>query len=226
MNEGSHYVLCYDIRQRILKQKSGWPADRCQTFLFRPDIMNPIATDRHVLTNHYYDANTLPYTGPFSPFWKSLVELQRFLEQFKLNNFDDLLLAISIDVSLLTQSELEYFHSLLGNKNQKLLKLKLFECLATPGKVQESWEFIGFDVSDSGFTSAISNMGFTSDDDIPSLRAKWGPYLNEYHLFDQAENAVRFKEFSNQRAPEHAPFFVFGLWSISGDQQLYKKVIK
>ncbi len=125
------------------------------------------------------------------------------------------MLAISIDVSLLTQGEVEYWCNLLGNKDQVSSKSKLFECLATPNRIQAGWNLLGYDVSDSGFTSAVSNMGFTSGDNVPSLRERWGPCLNKHHLFDRAEDAVSFKELSNQRIPEHAPFSVFGLWEIS-----------
>ena len=42
----------------------------------------------------------------------------------------------------------------------------------------------------------------------------WGPRLNEHHLFKNAESAFAFRLVTNRRVPEHAPFFVYGLWLI------------
>jgi hypothetical protein len=38
--------------------------------------------------------------------------------------------------------------------------------------------------------------------------------LNHHHLFTSLEPAWIFREVSNQRVPEHRPFFVYGLWLI------------
>ena len=215
MRQNNCYLLCFDVRQQALNRELDWPDERRQTYLFRPDIKFPVSTDRHVLDtldSRYYDADTFPYTGPFSPFWENLAELQLFLDALKLNAKNYWLMAISIDSSLLTQSDFKYWNKLLGNKSQALLKARLFEGLATPNAVDEGWEFLGYDVADTGFTSALSNMGFTDDDNLPNLRAQWGGVLNTHHLFNKTDDAVQFKEFSNLRAPEYAPFYIFGLW--------------
>lgn len=73
------------------------------------------------------------------------------------------------------------------------------------------WIFLGYDVADSGFTSGLSNCGFGQD--VHGLRAEWGTRLNAFGLFDSAADALAFARLSDQRIPEHATFFAFGLWS-------------
>jgi len=38
--------------------------------------------------------------------------------------------------------------------------------------------------------------------------------LNEHHLFNEIDPARLFKEWADRRVPEHAPFFVFGLYIV------------
>jgi hypothetical protein len=63
--------------------------------------------------------------------------------------------------------------------------------------------------------SALSNCGFFPHvEEAQSLRDKWGPQLNDYHLFDEAQAAMKFKDFANKRIREHADFFVYGIWLV------------
>ncbi len=77
------------------------------------------------------------------------------------------------------------------------------------------WHLLGYDVADVGRTSGLSNCGFVPDvEDVAALRARWGPSLNEWHLFTDLEEALSFAEMSDVRVAEHAPFHVFGLWEV------------
>lgn len=216
-----NHVLCFDVRinggNKHADDTFCWPEDRKQHFLYRLDVNIPISIDRNVtetIDSHFYDANTSGYTGPFSPRWENLDALRLLAKTSNINPEDYYFLPISIDISLFTERELEHWNSLLGNKSQNVSPATLFEGLASPNTVDKSWEFLGYDVADTGFTSAISNMGFTADDNLPKLRAQWGDTLNMHHLFNKTDDALRFKEFSNHRVPEHAPFFIYTLWRI------------
>ncbi len=86
---------------------------------------------------------------------------------------------------------------------------------AKPATIDDSWQFLGYDVSDLWCMSGLMNMGFVSGyDGAEALRAKWGPHLNASHLFDDPVPAEEFKNFSNQRVKEHAPFYVIGIWRV------------
>jgi hypothetical protein len=49
---------------------------------------------------------------------------------------------------------------------------------------------------------------------VPDLHAEFGPHLNRHHLFDDVEHATRFARLRSGQVVEHAPFFVYRIWSI------------
>lgn len=81
-----------------------------------------------------------------------------------------------------------------------------------PAAISATWECLGYDVADPTI-SGLSNCGYDPDERT-ALIPRWAPRLNEHHLFTQLDDAYAFRELTNQRVTEHAPFFVFGLWRI------------
>lgn len=51
----------------------------------------------------------------------------------------------------------------------------------------------------------------------PNFRRDWSGKLNEHHLFESPTTARAFRDASNLRVPEHAPFFVFALLRIDDE---------
>jgi hypothetical protein len=72
-------------------------------------------------------------------------------------------------------------------------------------------ELIGYDVADATMLSALMNCAF-SEPDARTAATRWSARLNEHHLFGNAEDALAFRSESETRVPEHAPFFVYGLY--------------
>ncbi|HEY2018057.1 MAG TPA: hypothetical protein VGH38_31345, partial [Bryobacteraceae bacterium] len=77
-----------------------------------------------------------------------------------------------------------------------------------------AWRFLGFDITDGSFLSGLSDCGYR-DDEHDGLAEVWAGRLNRYHLFDDLDYAFQFRALTNRRVPEHAPFFVIGLWLIA-----------
>jgi hypothetical protein len=73
-----------------------------------------------------------------------------------------------------------------------------------------AWMRLGFDVADQGYTSALSNCGWSKDERRGAV-ARWSPLLNEHGLLATAGAADAFRSDADDRAPEHAPFFVYRL---------------
>lgn len=82
-----------------------------------------------------------------------------------------------------------------------------------PSTIQEGWVFLGYDVADRSLLSGLSNCGYTASQ-VTQFREAFGRYLNDYHLFESLDMALQFKEVSDVRVKEHAPFYVYGLWRI------------
>jgi len=83
-----------------------------------------------------------------------------------------------------------------------------------PREVEGEARLLGYDIADDVFLSGLSNCGYT-DEEKTALRSTWASRLNRFHLFDQADVAFEFKTLTEARVPEHAPFFVFGIYRLS-----------
>lgn len=77
--------------------------------------------------------------------------------------------------------------------------------------VEEETERLGYDVADEVMTSGLSNCGY-SDREKERIRSTWAGRINAFHLFDDADLALEFRALTEARVPEHAPFFVFGVY--------------
>jgi len=82
-----------------------------------------------------------------------------------------------------------------------------------PRSLDPSWRLLGYDVACSGFFSALCNCGLKPEE-MKAARGKWAPLLNSDNLFEDKAVAWEFKRFYDERIPEHAPFFIYGLWQI------------
>jgi hypothetical protein len=90
-----------------------------------------------------------------------------------------------------------------------------------PALRDPAWALLGYDVCDQWLLSGLSNCGYgTNESEIQILRETYTSDLNEHHLFDALKPAVDFMHLSDERVPEHAPFFVFGIWLIKKEEGL------
>ncbi len=76
-----------------------------------------------------------------------------------------------------------------------------------------AWRRLGYDVADGSPISGLMNCGYTPDE-VFALRGEWAARLNEHHLFDDPQHALNFASLTDARVPEHAPFFVYGLYLV------------
>ena len=81
-----------------------------------------------------------------------------------------------------------------------------------PASLNKEWTFLGYDVADDGFISGLSDCGYEADE--LHLKTGWELALNEWHLFTQKKQAIKFQRMTNQRVDEHAPFCIYGLYSL------------
>jgi hypothetical protein len=85
---------------------------------------------------------------------------------------------------------------------------------AVPGS---DWPFLGHDVVNSGFMSALA--GFGPLPDIDQRRAQWASEINDLHLFFDRDAALDYCDDANRRFSD-GPFYVvalFLLWDGVGD---------
>ncbi len=168
-----------------------WKEARRQAYLLRPEVPRPLSVDRNVWRSlPMADGSPAPDPLP----WVSYGTVyERTLGQGGGATFVIVVIGfVAADAD-----------------DEALARTNSFEAELV---VEPGWTFLGFDVAD-GITSGLSNCGYGKEE-VDSLRATWGPRLNELGLFDSPDDAVRFRDLTNARVPEHAPFSVYGLWIV------------
>lgn len=81
------------------------------------------------------------------------------------------------------------------------------------GSAVERYELLGYDVADYDLLGGLTNCGY-SPEEAASLALAWEPLLNEWHLFDNPDDATAYAAVTAQRVPEHAPFFSYGIYQL------------
>lgn len=182
-------LLGFDARSLSPEASAPWTPARRAQFLLRVDVARPLALDPAVWPSV---AEGEGWRGPNHALWDDVSRLQRALEP---GTF------WTIAVSWVSDDGFSATPS--GPYREPTM----------PPVIDARWKRLGFDVADAGFTSALSNCS-APEDERESLRASWASALNEHHLFTDVEKAFAFRRFSDDRVPEHAPFFVYALWHI------------
>jgi len=195
-----------------LQFEAEWSQERKDQYLLRRDIEKPLSTDNTTWPSLIFDLQTWDVASRDSLFdvWfrdglQGLsVYLNSVLDIAKMNYW-------VIGITVLHESydkEDTHYPSVPVNSLP----------LSSPPYDSQEWTFLGYDVSDEGFTSGLSNCGYAPDE-VPALRERWGPHLNQYHLFSDVDQAIEFKKLSDDRVREHAPFFVYGLYLVEDNTQ-------
>jgi hypothetical protein len=196
-------VAGYDTRS-VLASSSMWTKVRKETYLYRLDVDQPLSADSTVWPS-VVDPSALEAKARFGyqDTWASLAALRAASQQY----FERRGLASALTIAITL---------LLGEYGQNdRVDWEHVIPPATPDERSESWTFLGFDVCDQWLLSALMNYGFNPKDDVSLLRAVWGARLNRFHLFDDLQHAIAFKQLSDRRLDkDHTPCFVFGLWVV------------
>lgn len=199
----SELLLGYDVRSKDFDVKSLWPTLRRQQYLILPEVDKPLSTDVAVwptLVDRRVQGYSLAeWIGPLAPIWERLEDLKSNIERHLREH--SCFIAIALAMRGLSELDVSRFRNDRGSPS--------------PSSIDPSWRFLGYDISDEGLLSGLMNCGYPDDPAQKlALRSKWGAHLNANHLFENQGKAFMFKEYADDRVPEHAPFFVYGLWLI------------
>ena len=198
-------VLGFDARESPRRLAGSWPPERREGYLYRMDVESPLSADEMVWPSALKQRPA--WTGRVNGLWEDLSQLQEAARGVE----DCWIVAFAVDLASCSErAERELTENLSGimPDGRPGPKPEPHE-IASPHVLDSRWEWLGCDVSDYFGMSGLSNTGFP---DIETLRPEWGPRLNPHHLFDQVADARAFQALADQRAPEHAPFYVMGIW--------------
>jgi hypothetical protein len=82
-----------------------------------------------------------------------------------------------------------------------------------PNGVLEEWECLGYDIADQDLLSGLSNCAYTPEE-LADLRPRFSSQVNEHGLIASYPIADELRRRTDERVPEHAPFFCFALYRI------------
>lgn len=168
-----------------------WTAERRSTYLLRPDVRFPLSVDPNVWERAPGDQT---YPAPWTPV-EDVQERAAALTASKHR--------VCVAVFAVAPEDLAEEDALRSRTGAD-----------SPLATHPAWTFVGFDVADGTEVSGLSNCGYGPE--RATLRAVWAPRLNDRGLFRDLEDAFAFREVTNARVPEHAPFTVYGIWIVPG----------
>ncbi len=209
MMSSNDLLLGFDAREMWLGSKEDRPESDHSCFFLRQDVIKQLSVDNVTWASVFRADKTLPrpqWIGPIGSLWDDLQTLQTHLHQVWSSEAKPYwIIAVTLCSEVCDSEELE---------NWRLRAAKI-----RPAIDDTSWELLGYDIADEWLLSGLTNCGFDKmTEDVEAIRKKYNPLLNAYHLFDSIEPATEFQMFSDERAPEHAPFFVFGIWLIKKEE--------
>jgi hypothetical protein len=183
-----------DIREPLGGAAPEWSSERRQAYLIRSDVLRPLSVDTAVWPA-MRNASGAPLTTPLP--WVEVAEARRSLASSQAPGAS-VAAVIALGVIALSRDH-----------EEELARDRGIDVDLVP---ESAWRFLGYDVDDGG-VSGLGNCAYAPEE-LPALRADWGPRLNEHGLFGRLDDAVRFCALADLRVPEHAPFNVWGLWLV------------
>lgn len=222
MNESSR-LIGFDIRRTpAAYQQNHWGPRERELFLIRPNTPCPLSVDNLVWPTRFRMEHMPP--GPLSAPDDILLRPStktRYFDLFGL--WDDLNEMISeykptiagdcgLAVGLVFPEHSAFEKSVIQDSWWQAIN----GCSVRPSTRREKWELLGYDVANSGYTSALSNCG-RQPRDRNEAESKWGACLNDFGLFKAVPDAIRFCEASNKTLTSDGPFYVFELFIMWGN---------
>ena len=225
MTYENHEVVGFDIRlcaEDYVDKR--WDKKNRDLLLLKPEITWPLSVDEWIWPSVFilsqkealqarvgYFPEYLPFQGVIKAdptnFRHQITALWTNFEEMKICYFENAKKkeklpqqAIPIAVELITNepfTSYEYWHG------------ALFPSLNI--QIPANWVFLGYDIADDGFESGLYSRGYEQNEKR-LLQKTWITRFNEYGLIKDFKDVTEFKELTDKRIPEHAPFYIFGLW--------------
>jgi hypothetical protein len=208
----NNYLVGFDIRLSAEQYvELWWDQKHRDEYLLRPDTPWPLSVDGLVWPSMFRVAklDSLPDLAPYVidlapgrfPDFADLEQLKKIREMSGKSG------GIILAIELFTEKVPEGEHI----TYERAGITYGFETPATnPAFLPRLTEFLGFDVADAGHISGLSNCGYKQEEK-DRLAEQWGKRLNKHGLLPSLGDAVEFREMTNARVPEHAPFWIFGM---------------
>lgn len=211
-------LIGFDARRMWLDADVHWGSDRRAHYLLRQDT-NPILSTDDFVWPSVFETHQMPgapepeldglgLSGPERPAWIGPnIPLWEDLDQLRIH-------LVSKDSEIRRPYWIIAVTCLAQPRVASRLTLGPYFGQTNPYVCNEAWTFLGHDVSDGSLTSGLTNCGDPRKDRMDRAAKQWSRHLNQYHLFTSLQPADEYREYSDGRVQEHAPFAVYGLYLI------------
>jgi hypothetical protein len=210
-NDWEERLLGFDARVAVA---AAWPDERRDAYLLRPEVAHPCSTDPQAWPS-LFDQPGLArpsYVGFFQDLWEDLEQLREAVAAAKAP--DATLVAVTVQARQTGWTGRSPLAPVLGGRIFDAFSgLPLPLPYARPTSRDASWPLLGYDVADIYGLSGLASCRRETEAERDALRATFGARLNRHHLFESPDDADEFRQLCDARVAEHAPFFIYGLWS-------------
>jgi hypothetical protein len=193
-----------------------WDKEQRNTYLLRPDVDWPLSIDPLVwpsvfyskiflgTTHHNYGTIEVDPSVDDGDYW---LNLEQMMEHYRRNKKPGSQ-GVPICTQLFSENPIDgdrIAYTIGGGIGCVMLLGD-----TVPREPPAGVEFLGFDVADATQLSALSNCNYTQGE-RQRLQSKWAERLNDFGLLSTYEHALEFKDVSNERVTEDAPFWIYGI---------------
>jgi hypothetical protein len=193
----SECLLGFDVRVPLGEDL--WPLERRRLFLIRDDVAAPLSVDTMVWPSVFDERQTPEWIGGNAGLWEDLGKLRR---HWTGPAATDVVGPYSL-IAVAWWSDAGF---------EDASDVGPYADPTNPPQRDETWRLLGFDVADGSLLSGLSNCGFEAGEAAPLEH--FAADLNDHHLLATLDAAFAFRDATNARVPEHAPFFVYALHEI------------
>jgi hypothetical protein len=214
-------LIRFDVRQdrRDYYVDLHWLRAARRAYLLRPEVDWPLSVDTAVWPSLFYSevvkshaqamsgSVEVPISKDDGEYWLDMERMLAHYDSHKNSNTR----GIAIAIELLSEASLDddyQSYELSGG----------IQCAAVLGRTVPSApppgsELFGYDVADPGRLSGLCNCAYTPDE-VAQLPKTWASRLNDFGLLTNLDDAVEFRQLTNHRVPEHAPFWIYAIWRL------------
>jgi hypothetical protein len=206
-------LLGFDLRLTDeLYLSPEWPKERRDSYLLNPSVRWPLSVDKMVWptvfeydeTGRTSDLKPVVQIEPVSfhqealELWSDCSEMIRVASKCGIPKEATVPIALDIasETSLL---DFSYWHAVLDDSYPLI-------------SFDETWVLLGYDVADCYRLSGLANCSYRTEDKL-LLSQEWSSALNQFGLIQTFDAAAQFVRITNRRVSDHAPFFVYGIYS-------------
>lgn len=216
-------LIGFDARENWFKMSELWDSNRTSGYLLRVDVQKPLSVDILVWPTVFDVGGCVALSNKDATLgeFHGLELPQDAWENYPLLKDSKEAQSIIRDGWTLPQKEVAVIaiSCLRDAGNSGELALSWPDCKAIATAIDEEWQFLGYDIADSGMISGLTNCQYSAAEHCTAVQ-RWAEALNCHHLFDDVEPAMSFKDWTNQRVREHAPFAVYGLYVVPARKRL------